>query len=274
MSLFEHLEKLPIFCAVCRSRSFSVAAANLSLSQPAVSRSVAELEKAVGTILLHRSRQGVRPTDRGLKLLEVAENILHLASTFEEENWTAAKPMRIGTKEPIAAHVLADFIAANHEHQFELMIRRTNTELLDLLMAGKVDLIIVPEAKLPKNVLRTVLFKNTWGLFHAPTSSASRLIVYSETLAGKGMLRDYVSIPTDAMKVQSHEIAMTLCAKGLGQAVLPRWMAKEKCARKELVESQTKLLKEVPDSKIFAVSLRSLAKLGSFRELKRFCENY
>jgi|GEM_PF-1913084 len=274
MSLSQHLEKLPIFCAVCRNKSFSVAASSLSLSQPAVSRSVAELERVVGSSLLHRSRQGVRPTEEGIKLLCVAEKILGLATEYQAAKQAKNSPIRIGTKEPIAAHILADFISTHRQEPLELLIRRTNSELIDLLMAGKVDWIIVPDAKLPKNVLRTVLFKNTWGLFHAPTSSASRLIVYSETLAGKGMLRDYVFIPSDTLKVQSHDIAMTLCTKGLGQAILPKWMTKEKCARKELVESQSKILKDVPESKIFAVALRSLAKLESFRELKKFCERY
>ena len=56
--------------AVVQAGSMSKAAALLNTGQPADSRSIADLEHALGVRLLDRSRQGVRPTDYGRALLD------------------------------------------------------------------------------------------------------------------------------------------------------------------------------------------------------------
>jgi DNA-binding transcriptional LysR family regulator len=53
-----HLEaRLRAFAAFVRRRSFSAAAAELRISQPAVSKHVADLERALGVKLVGRSRR-------------------------------------------------------------------------------------------------------------------------------------------------------------------------------------------------------------------------
>jgi DNA-binding transcriptional LysR family regulator len=60
------------FRAVARHGSFSRAAAELSLTQSAVSQQVAALEKQIGVRLMHRGRGGVQLTAAGERLLEHA----------------------------------------------------------------------------------------------------------------------------------------------------------------------------------------------------------
>ena len=60
--------KLVTLRAVVARGSFSAAAKEVSLTQPAVSRQMALLERQVGTQLVWRTRQGVHPTEAG-KLL-------------------------------------------------------------------------------------------------------------------------------------------------------------------------------------------------------------
>jgi DNA-binding transcriptional LysR family regulator len=63
------------FRAVAHQRSFSRAALELSLSQPAVSNQVASLEREVGVRLLDRRPGGLRLTPAGQLLLEHADAI-------------------------------------------------------------------------------------------------------------------------------------------------------------------------------------------------------
>ena len=56
--------------AVVQAGSMSKAAALLNTTQPAVSRSIAELERTVGVRLLDRNPQGVEPTAYGRALLD------------------------------------------------------------------------------------------------------------------------------------------------------------------------------------------------------------
>ena len=63
------LHDLHVLLAVAQAGSMSKAAALLNTGQPAISRSIAELERALGVRLLDRNRQGVKPTDYGRALL-------------------------------------------------------------------------------------------------------------------------------------------------------------------------------------------------------------
>src|SRR3954471_16708211 len=67
--------RLLTFRAVARERSFSAAARELALTQPAVSQQVAALERELGAKLLVREPGGVTPTHAGSVLLEHADAV-------------------------------------------------------------------------------------------------------------------------------------------------------------------------------------------------------
>jgi DNA-binding transcriptional LysR family regulator len=77
--------KLATLRAVVTSGSFSAAGRELALTQPAVSRQIALLERQVGTQLVWRTRQGVRPTEAGRMLAERADAILRELALAEGE---------------------------------------------------------------------------------------------------------------------------------------------------------------------------------------------
>ncbi|MFB8754431.1 LysR family transcriptional regulator [Streptomyces nigra] len=70
------IRHLRAFAAVARHRSFSRAAQELSITQPALSRTVAQLEATLGVRLLVRTSRRVEPTDAGTEFLQRAERVL------------------------------------------------------------------------------------------------------------------------------------------------------------------------------------------------------
>jgi DNA-binding transcriptional LysR family regulator len=64
------LRDLQLFDAVVRCGSIAKAAAHLNLTQSAASKSIAQLERAIGVRLLDRSTRGVEPTLYGRALLK------------------------------------------------------------------------------------------------------------------------------------------------------------------------------------------------------------
>ncbi len=62
----DRLAALELFVRVVESGSFSAAARERRLSQPAASKQVAALERSLGVRLLHRTTRKVTPTDEGL----------------------------------------------------------------------------------------------------------------------------------------------------------------------------------------------------------------
>ena len=67
---FRHLDA---FSAIARAGSFKKAAAELNLSQPAISKALKELEGILGTDLMERDRSGIKLTQKGEVFLQFAE---------------------------------------------------------------------------------------------------------------------------------------------------------------------------------------------------------
>jgi len=64
------LRDLRLLDTVVRLRSMAKAAHRLNISQPAVSKAIAELEHVFGVRLVARNRQGIEPTEYGRALLD------------------------------------------------------------------------------------------------------------------------------------------------------------------------------------------------------------
>src|SRR5919199_3967576 len=77
--------QLQAFCAVVEKKSFSQAADQLGVTQPAVSLQVRALEDRVGQTLLDRSGRRVEPTEAGRRLYRSAQRMLALEEQLLEE---------------------------------------------------------------------------------------------------------------------------------------------------------------------------------------------
>ncbi len=91
--------QLKYFVSVCRTRSISKASEECFVTQPAISLSIRELEKAFGVILFYRRGNKLILTQEGEKLYEKATKVLDIYDELESE-MTEYKnhriPLRIG----------------------------------------------------------------------------------------------------------------------------------------------------------------------------------
>ena len=78
-----NFHQLRIFHTVARLGSFSKAAQELAISQPAVSIQVRELESSLGCALIHRLRRGLKLTDAGQAVFSYTQRIFSLAEEME-----------------------------------------------------------------------------------------------------------------------------------------------------------------------------------------------
>jgi len=93
--------QLAAFCAVVERRSFSRAAEQLGVTQPAVSLQIRSLEKRLGRQLLDRSGRRVEPTEAGQRLYRSAQRLLAqeeqlLAELGEETDGEIGGRLEIG----------------------------------------------------------------------------------------------------------------------------------------------------------------------------------
>ena len=105
------LRDLHILMAVVETGSMAKAALKLSVSQPAVSRAIADMEYVLGVRLLERSTRGVEPTRYGEALVRRSGAVFNELSQGVKEIEFLADPtageLRIGAADPIAAAIVA-----------------------------------------------------------------------------------------------------------------------------------------------------------------------
>jgi DNA-binding transcriptional LysR family regulator len=111
--------RLLTFRAVAHERSFSRAARELALTQPAVSQQVAALEREIGARLIDRRPGGLQLTGPGELLLEHADAIaerLELAATQLGETVAAERgTLRIGAFPSALASLVPAAVARVHD---------------------------------------------------------------------------------------------------------------------------------------------------------------
>ena len=103
---------LEVFHEVMRFGSISSAAAELNLSQPAVSRHIKELEVSTGLVLFDRSKQRMVPTQQALRLLSEVERafvgLRELESRLGQIATGGADKLTVAGMPNLAATVIPD----------------------------------------------------------------------------------------------------------------------------------------------------------------------
>ena len=146
MSMNISLRQLRVFLAVARRRHFRRAAEHLHLSQPAVSRHVAELEGELGIRLFDRSTREVIPTEAGRYLESAIERVLdELEDVLEHvhsEGERRRGKIHIASVPTLSASLMPACIADCARTYPELTIQlhdQAQTLVLDSVRGGEVD---------------------------------------------------------------------------------------------------------------------------------------
>lgn len=143
-----NLELYRVFYAVAKCGSLTKAAAELYISQPAVSQAVKQLENQLGGKLFNRTHRGMELTDPGGKqMFEAVEQALKLFNQAEtryaELKNTATGVLRICASDTVATHFLIDFIQLYHERYPDVKIviqNGTSAETIELIKTRKGDI--------------------------------------------------------------------------------------------------------------------------------------
>jgi DNA-binding transcriptional LysR family regulator len=145
--------ELRVFLAVAHSRSMAKAAKTLGTSQPAISKTIADMECALGVSLLDRSPRGVEPTQYGRALIKCGIAVFNELNQGINEIAFLADPtageLRIGCPDALAAgmvQVVIDRLLRKHPRitfhiettSLDRELRERNVELVINRMPGPV----------------------------------------------------------------------------------------------------------------------------------------
>lgn len=141
------LRHLRCLVAVAQERHLARAAERLRLSQPAVSKTLAELEALAGMRLVERGRRGAQLTGAGEQLLahalRVLESIDEAAHSLAPTAEARTPRLRVGALPSLAPALLPEALADFHARRPGVQVQlqtNANAPLLDALRAGELDL--------------------------------------------------------------------------------------------------------------------------------------
>lgn len=136
---------LKIFLSVCENLSMSTTAANLSISQSAVSQTIKELEQHYNVKLFKRTRNGLTITDSGRTLISCSHHIISYYSHIENVmRSNKAKPsIHIGG---LGVHLLLDLVAeyGKIDDSVDLIMHTSSqSEIVQKLISGVIDVAVL-----------------------------------------------------------------------------------------------------------------------------------
>jgi len=143
------LRHLRCLALVGQEKSLVRAASALALTQPAVSKTMAELEDIVGRQLLVRRRRGVELTPAGEVLVRHAVATLRglregLSQALDQPEGDQLR-VAVGTLPNMAAGLLPEVVATLLRRGEPLRVRvhsGTNAQLMALLRQGEIDMVV------------------------------------------------------------------------------------------------------------------------------------
>jgi DNA-binding transcriptional LysR family regulator len=246
------LRDLDILATLIDAGSMGKAASRLNVSQPAVSKAIAELESALGVRLVDRGRRGITPTPYGLALRKRSVAIFNDLRQGVQDIDFLSDPtkgdLRIGTTEPvgiamvvpcidrlsrkypgISLHVIAGDTASLYRELIERNVELVVSRMIGVLpeeLSGEVlfhdSLAVLTSARHPLTRRRKLtlaeLTKEPWATL--PSDSLFGSIV-DEAFRAAGQ-----EPPRPTLSTLSNYMMEDLLATGRFLTVLPSFMVK------------------------------------------------
>jgi DNA-binding transcriptional LysR family regulator len=160
------LTRLRHIVAVARNRSFSRAAEEEGITQPALSRSIAAFEQRHGVTLFDRGRGGVHATAAGLLVIDQAQKLLAAASDLERslKRYPGGEAGRIAFGlGPLLASLFLPRLGGSLLRAYPglqiLTLIRPPTQLIAELLGDRIEMIV----------------GNNWSLGRVPGTELERL---------------------------------------------------------------------------------------------------
>ncbi len=161
--------RLKVFVTVAQNKSFTKAAAQLSITQPAVSQHISELEKSLGQKLFQRLRGETVVTDAGAILYDYASEILAKYDQMEQMFLRFPdKVVKVAASDEIYNHLVSNlldtFLKIHPEVSFQHSFLQDDADLKVSISPsanekGTVRLAYHPSASFAATRLWSVLFK-------------------------------------------------------------------------------------------------------------------
>lgn len=180
-----NLELYKIFVFVAKEENITKSSEKLSISQPAVTKHIKNLEEQLGVTLFKRNKYGMELTDKGRELYkEVSESILKIYKA--EERVRSNRNIHLGSHVTMLSRMfgkcIADYYELNPNSQIEVT-NETFNDMLNMLENQKLDIVLskkVDESVYNTNKIELIKLGLLHDIFVINTNSRYKDIVFSK----------------------------------------------------------------------------------------------
>ena len=256
----EVLNYMRLFVEVARTRSFRRAAEALDMPNSTLSRHIAELEKAIGLRLLHRSTRKVELTEAGEVYFKRCQSIVEeariahesLLDMAERPSGTLRVSMPVDLATGSLAPVLADFARAYPliAFEFDLSPRRIDLQAEPFDLAIRIGppptapsmLVARQIALLPRYLYASPGYLKTARPLKHPRDLSEHVLCVAQGAARQGEVTrtfhrgdETVDVPiATRFAMNSVGLSRSLAREGIGIAVLDSELARDDVASGQL----------------------------------------
>ena len=167
-----NLQQLEYIIAVDNHRHFLRAAEKCFVTQATLSMMIQKLEEELGVKIFDRSKQPVKPTDIGVKIIAQARRIISeggkIKELIKEEKGEISGELKIGIIPTLAPYLIPLFIKEFQEEytQVKLIIsEHTTTSIIRRLKSGQLDVGILATPLEDNSIKEQVLFYEKYFLY-------------------------------------------------------------------------------------------------------------
>ena len=236
-----HLQQLVYLREIERSSTWARAAERLNLSQPALSQSMAELERRLGVTLFERDGRRRRLTEEGLETARFAREVLARAEEFvegvERRREGLAGTLRVGMIDAGSLYLLPEAVRRFRQHFPDVDLRLTvapSGSLERALRRFEIDLaFVVDDADPPEDVDRETLTDEPLYLYAPPRRredpAEADWVLYPPGSHTRDRidagLRERGIVPRVRLESGNPQVLRQMVALGFGWSVLPAEVA-------------------------------------------------
>jgi DNA-binding transcriptional LysR family regulator len=152
-----NINQLKIFYVSGKQQSFSAAAEELFLTQPAVTMQVRQLEDYFQVALFHRHGKKIELTEAGRLLHRYARRIFDLTAAAERAVWELKEletgTLKVGTTKTYAKHLMPALISSfqeRHPGMRVILDEGSSAEIAHSLLVRKNELALIAKASYPQ----------------------------------------------------------------------------------------------------------------------------
>ncbi|MFE6869204.1 LysR family transcriptional regulator [Kitasatospora sp. NPDC057692] len=152
------LEAVRTFAAVAEAGQFQKAAADLSITQQAVSKRIAALERDLGVRLFDRTPRGAEPTIDGQAFLPHARELLRVAERAVASVHAGRRPLRVDviSSRGAGSGLLRDFHRAHPATELDVLMLLEIDAAVAAIRSGAIDAsfraVAAPGRRLPEDI--------------------------------------------------------------------------------------------------------------------------